>query len=294
MIRQEDFLGRDTVATVAAYDQIKEALLPAPTLFAGPLPDKSPDLRRFLNVRRRAQEIGCCVGESGAASGELAVRTPGRTFDPAAAVPLDAVDLSALWVYNRARKYSAEQGVRMGRAGAIVSHALLAILRDGHRPYASWPSTSATYRAYRDGDAGVPEAARAAETIRVVADVRRIISLEQGLEYLAGGYTLWVGSEWRSSMGPARDGAYGWGGGSPGGHAYHVFAYDKAADTIGVQNSWDNVPWGVQPGGIGFVRLSAWARDFSDRTLSGGASEIVVVSDVGDWLPRVRPWADAF
>lgn len=281
-------LGRDTEATVRAWDGIADAISPAPTLFRGPLPRRSPDLARFRNPRFRNQVRGTCVGQSGAAMAETTIRTP-TSFDERTA-PNPAIDLSPLWVYAIAREESRAQGIRLGGEGAIVSHALLAVQKRGFVPWDAWPCTEANERAYRDGR--IPQSALDAPKFMPIQDVRRLTGPDQVLEYLAGGYSVWIGVPWRGGMQTRPDGSFSWGGRAAGGHAVELLGYDLDADRAWIGNSWSG--WGKQPSGVGVTQWSALARDLTEAALAQGNSEACVVAEVDGWQPKVKSWSEAF
>lgn len=111
-------------------DSIKTALRVAPRLFRGALPSKSPNIRRFRNPRPHRQWRGTCVGQALASLAETAIRTPDG-FGPDTP-PNEAVDISPLYVYHQAREYTARTDPSIYNGdGAIVSHALLALLESG-------------------------------------------------------------------------------------------------------------------------------------------------------------------
>lgn len=279
--------GRDTTATIRGWDRIAERIAPAPALFGGPLPRRSPDLRRFRNPRVRHQWRGTCVGQSGAAMAETTIRTP-APFDDSSE-PNPAIDLSPLWVYAIAREKSRELGVLLGPEGAIVSHALLAVQERGFVPWSAWPGTAENERAYRDGQ--IPRAALDAPKLTPVQDVRRLTHPDQILEYLAGGYSVWVGLPWRGGLTTSPAGAFGWGSRSLGGHAVELLGYDLDADLVWVGNSWQG--WGAGGSGIGATRWADLALDLTERALNNGRSEACVVAEVDGWRPKIRSWAEA-
>ena len=273
-----------------AWERILADVPEAPALFtAGTLPRKSPELWRYRNPRYRGQLIGCCVGESGAAMAETSIRTP----EPLAPTsePCPAYDLSPLWVYWIARRKSVELGVRsiLNGEGAIVSHALQAVIEQGFIAYEAWPATERTYREYADR-APYPGAEHAPRH-KPIKDARRLTSPDQILEYMAGGYSVWIGVPWGAGN-PDRSHYFAWAEGR-GGHAVELLGYDLDADRVCIGNSWDNVRWGHQPGGYAFTSWAALARTLAERRLATGVAEAVVVKEVeGPWAPKVRSWAD--
>lgn len=269
-----------------AWAVVLDRCRPAPGLMMGPLPRRSPDLARFRNPRRRNQVIGSCVGQSGAAMAETTIRTP-SPFDEASQ-PNPAIDLSPLWVYAVARKYSRDHGVPISGEGAIVSHALLAVQELGFVKWEAWPGTSENEQSFRDGV--IPQAARDAVKLMPIQDVRRLTDPDQILEYLAGGYSVWVGMPWRGGTSTRSDGYFEWRGRSVGGHAVELLGYDLDADRVVVGNSWGD--WGVNPGCIGWTRWSAMSRDLTGTALDRGESEACVISEVDGWAPKVRSWLE--
>jgi hypothetical protein len=272
-------------------DQIKESVKVAPPLFRGELPRKSLDLVKWRNPRYRGQLIGCCVGMSGAAMAETCVRTPEPLTE--ASPPRDAYDFSDLWVYYIARQKTAELGGSsiFSGEGAIVTHALQAVQERGFLPYDQWPSTDANYRNYRDRKPEVgPDAV---ETHKAIGDVRRLESPDQILEYLAGGYSVWIGLPWRGGD-PDRDGYFAWGRGNVGGHAVELLGYDLERDRVKVGNSWMNSPAWAPRNGSAETKWSAMAKELTESKLANGSSEACVVSEVeGQWKSKVRSWIEA-
>lgn len=291
-------LGRDTRRTVEQFDRIAEQVPPAPRLFRGPVPRRGVGLERFRHRRRRAQLIGCCVGEAMAASGETTVQTPDPLRPESEPTGLD-VTFSALWCYRIARQETAkyDRSILWGD-GAIVSDALKAVQAHGLARYDTWPSTEANYRNYRD-DRPPPGVAEAPK-YKPIGEVRRLVDPDQVLEYLAAGYSVVVGTNWPEAAlrtRPAADGRhwFDWSGRSVGGHAYELLGYDLDADWVCAGNSWDNASWGSQPGGYAYTKLSVYLRELSAAMLANGRSEAIVYTEVeGDWHPKARPidWPD--
>lgn len=263
-------------------DAIRRDVRVAPRLFRGELPAKSPNIRRFRNPRLHHQTIGNCVGQSGASVCETTIRTPDG-FGPDTP-PNPAIDISPMWVYAKAREYTArtDRSIYSGE-GAVVSHALLAMKESGFVRWDAWPCTEATEKAYRDGK--VPEAAIQAPRLNPIGDVRRLESWDQVREYMAGGYSVWIGVSWpNGAMNTSADGAFTWSGRSVGGHAVELVGYDEPADAIWINNSWKG--WGDSLG-CGRTSLRAIAATLSDRNIESGASEAVVVSNVDGWGVKV-------
>lgn len=282
-------MGR-VVPPAPQWERIVATVRVAPRLLRGELPRKSPELWKFRNPRYRGQLIGCCVGESGAAMAETTIRTP-EPLEPSSQ-PRTAFDLSPLWVYWIARRKSAELGARdiYNGEGAIVTHALEAVIEHGFIPFSAWPATDQTYRSYSDRrpHPGAEQAPRH----KPLKDMRRLESPDQVLEYLAGGYSVWIGVPWGAGN-PDGSGNFRWAEGR-GGHAVELLGYDLDADRVCVGNSWDNGKWGHQPGGYAFCKWSALARTLSTAKLANGTSEAVVVAEVeGNWAPKVRSWTEA-
>jgi hypothetical protein len=218
---------------------------------------------------------------------ETSIRTP-APFDDRSE-PNPAIDLSPLWVYSIARAYSRAQGIRLWGEGAIVGHALMAVKEHGFVTWDAWPSTVENERAYRDGV--VPQSALDAPKLMPIQDVRRLTHPDQILEYLAGGYSVWIGVPWRGGTATRADGFFDWRGRSVGGHAVELLGYDLDEDRALVGNSWDG--WGVRPAGVGYTRWTSLAKDLSESALAGGSSEACVVAEVDGWQPKVKSWADA-
>jgi hypothetical protein len=290
-------LGRISPASVpGAWELTRDTVPVAPRLLAGDPPRRSIDLSRFRNTRYRDQVRGTCVGQSGAAMAETTVRTPSPLDE--SSEPNAPVDLSPLWVYAIARKYSADHGMPgiYDGEGAIVTHALSAVRESGLVRWEAWPGTPENERAYRDGR--IPREAADAPKVRAVGDVRILERFAQVLEYLAGGYSVWVGVGWpRAAMSTAADGRFPWSGRTArdGGHAVELLGYDLDRDLVVVGNSWERAGWGGWQGrkNVGYTSLRAFERELSDANLSRGESEACVVSEVeGDWAPKVRSWSE--
>lgn len=261
---------------------IKAVLRVAPRLFRGPLPPKSPDIRRFRNPRLHHQVRGTCVGQSGASLCETTIRTPDGFGD--ATRPNPAIDISPLWVYAKAREYTArtDRSIYNGE-GAIVSHALLAVKECGFVGWDAWPCTEANEASFRDGQ--IPGAAISAPRLRPIGDARRLESWDQVREYLAGGYSVWIGVSWpNGAMDTDGQGRFAWTGRSVGGHAVELIDYDETTDRAWIANSWQG--WGDGLG-IGSTSLRSIASVLSDRNLASGSSEAVVISNVDGWGVKV-------
>lgn len=286
-------LGRINPARVPGAWQLSRDLIPvAPRLLRGDIPHKSIDLSLYRNMRYRNQVRGTCVGQSGAAMAETTVRTPSPLTESSR--PNEPIDFSPLWVYEVARAYSRAQGINLGGDGAIVTHALLAVKASGFVRWDAWPGTPENERAYRDGR--VPQSAKDAPKIKAVGDVRILESWAQILEYLAGGYSVWIGIPWpEGATRTDAQGRFRLTGRSVGGHAVELMGYDQDADIAVIGNSWQDAGWGGWQGraNVGACSLSGLAKFLGDRSLSNGQSEACVVSEVeGDWAPRVRSWAE--
>jgi hypothetical protein len=263
------------------------AIPPAPRLFRGEVPRKR-DLTPYRLPRYRGQLIGCCVGESGAATAETTTRTPEPLADGAA--PLEGRPFSPLWVYHQARQYSREQGMLSFGEGAIVTHALAAIARDGLVAYDAWPATTEAYRSYRDGR--VPQSARDAKKWKPTGEPRRLEGPDQVLEFLGAGYSVWIGVDFPVNSAPDASGYFAWRG-ARGGHAVEVLGYDLDADRCWIGNSWDNARWGKQPGGIAWTKWSDLADgSLSARALQSGRSEAVVLIEVEGGEVRRPTWLE--
>lgn len=291
-------LGRDTDRTIRQADRVLAALAPAPRLFRGPVPSKSPRIDRFRVPRLRDQKIGKCVGESGAANAETTVQTPDPFRDDSAPTG-HAFAASSLWCYFVARRETAKYDRSILRGeGAIVSDALKAAQAEGFIPFEAWPDDDAGY--YEIERSGrLPAAVQAAERAKAIGDARRLADPDQILEYLAGGYSVWIGVPWRggSSTRADRDGRhrFQWGHRNVGGHAVELLAYDLDADEVAVGNSWMGAGWGDRERGVGWCPWSALARDLTAAALGSGVSEAVVFTEIGgSWAPKYRPldWAD--
>lgn len=255
----------------------------APRIAHG-FPRKSPKLWLYRNTRTRAQTIGDCVGESGAAMGETSLRTPNPMPASRDTIsPLPPVNLSALWVYYIARKFSREHGRPISGEGAIVSDALAAVVQEGHILYDAWPSTPENYSRYNDTP---PPGALTAKRIKVAGEAQLLDDADHILEYLGAGYSVWVGVGWKGGN-PNGSGIFSWGGWSQGGHAVELLGYDLDNDLVAVGNSWD--PWGVMPGGYAYTKWSALKREFTAANLSNGTSEACVITELAGVTDPVVP-----
>jgi hypothetical protein len=276
-------MGRDTDLTVEMWETVVQGIKPAGSLFRGPIPRQSPGLRLYRNPRLRAQVTGICVGESGAAMFETTVRTP-EPFKEGAE-PRPSYNFSPLWIYQVARKKTRELGGRLMGDGAVVSHALMAVQEEGVIALFHWPCNAQTERAYRDNV--TPASARNARKHKPFGDSRRLTDSDQILEYLAAGYSAWVGVPWRGGFRTAADGRFSWGGMGAGGHAVELLDYDLDKDRLWVGNSW--AQWGVN--NIGYCSLKSFFGEFSSGALSSGRAEACVVTEVeGDWRVKVQPF----
>jgi hypothetical protein len=284
-------MGRDTARTVAASDRIAATVAPAPRLFRGPVPRKSPRLDAFRLARRRDQKIGKCVGESGAANAETTVQTP-NPLKPDSVPTGHPAAYSSLWVYYVARRETAryDRSIYNGE-GAIVTDALKAVQAEGFIPFDAWPDNDHDYyRVERSGR--LPQAVQAAVRHKAIGDIRRLTDPDQVLEYLAGGYSVWIGVPWRGGFEtrPHADGRhrFRWDSGLAGGHAVELLAYDLDDDLVAVGNSWMGANWGDPERGVAWCPWTAMARELSARAIASGQSEAVVFTEVdAAWEPKV-------
>jgi hypothetical protein len=260
----------------------------APRIAKG-YPRKSPKLWLYRNPRYRGQLIGSCVGESGAAMGETSIRTPSPMPSSRDTVsPLPPVNLSPLWVYYIARRYSRDNGRPISGEGAIVSDAMAAVVKEGHILYDAWPATEANYANYNDKP---PASAISARRIPVRGEAQILTDSDHVLEYLGAGFSVWIGVGWKGSD-PTPDGMFGWSGWAQGGHAVELLGYDLDRDLVCVGNSWDNARWGIQPGGYGYTKWTALARDLSARNLDSGTNEACVITELQGVDPVPIPTPD--
>jgi hypothetical protein len=220
---------------------------------------------------------------------ETSTRTP-KSITPDTA-PLQGLDLAPLWTYQVARAKSRELGCRLGREGAIVSHALLAIQEKGLIAWDAWVDDQNNEQHYRDDF--TPEGAKTAPKYRPVADSRRLTDPDQILEYLGQGYTVAVGTPWKGGVQVSADGSFHWGGWSVGGHCYELVDYDLDADKVWIRNSWDNIPFGVSPDGTAWTSLASFMKQFSASTMNNGDCEAVVVADLDGFVSKIPSYLDA-
>lgn len=296
-------LGRDSSATVAHWDAIRDAMPEAPTIMRGELPRKSPPIWRFMNPRPHYQVIGMCVGRSACRMKELLLRIPEDA--DAASNPLPAVDLSSLYDYWIARAYSRAQGIRLGADGAIVSHSVLAGVKDGACALRFWPDDERSERAYTDRRAPDPEDFADGRS-HLITRHAMIPSLRGQLEYLAQGYAVQTGMP--VSEGWLQTDEHGWfreRGSEIGGHATCTVGYDLDAGWVAILNSWAG--WGrrstdpmfsITNGytNIGYYPMEDYERQFSDTAMARGDSEAIVVNTVGGFdRPKIRfDWANLY
>jgi hypothetical protein len=252
------------------------------------LPRRSPNNRRFRNLRKRNQLIGDCAGESFAAMGETTIRTPDNFTDEDE--PLDPIDLSALWCYYISRKACTENGISgiMQGEGSLVNMTLIGAKKYGLRKLEDWPSTKANYDNYykQERTGKPPQACIDAEPINLIDDIASLLNPDQILEYLSQGYSVNVGTVWPSNAFNAdSEGRFSWSGSPSGGHAWELLDYDQDKDLAWCGNSWDQ-SWGVNPGCIGVTKLSSLMREFSEKKLRSGETEASVSCGVEGFEPK--------
>lgn len=301
-------LGRDTAATVRHWSAIRAAMAPAPRLFRGPLPRKSPDNRRYRNHRYRNQEIGCCVGQSLASMVETLLRMPlGRTLNTP---PDPAVDLSPLWTYYVARRWSFAHGINLGGEGAIVSHGIQAVNASGVARMADWPDTAQNEQLYSDRQ--TPPAATSEAKDHLVRTYGILETWDDMLAAVAAGFIVQIGIEIPQGFMQTDDaGRFTLRGGDVGGHAITFEDYDQDQDIAYIGNSWDDALWGMRAEnfgfgltaadldprrhgrvGVGVCSLTDLGRYFTARMMSTGQSEAVVANTVDGWAPKLLSFAD--
>ena len=305
-------LGRDTDMTVRHWDAITSQVPTAPKLMLGQRPARSPDNWQWLNYRYAGQLLGCCVGEAGAHAGEFANNAPvqssaGPERPPDAGTPppslamRDIVSLSSLYVYDQGRQACAERGMRLGGAGCVVSVAADATAKTGFASAATYPVDDDAYDRYRDG--GSPRAAVVEGRAHKVLKAHLLQSFDDILDYLAVGYSVWVGKPIYGGMRNTReDGYYAPGGGYLGGHSTQFVDYD--GKVIREFNSWANAGWGMRanwPGldprnrgttNLGYTDLNWMGEQFTAASMSSGECEAVVLLDIETYRPRIRSFAD--
>lgn len=298
LFKSVNLLGRDTRATVRAWDATVARVGIAPTIARGPLPRKSPDNRRFRLPRYRGQLIGCCVGENTSSTVETLLRMPpDRTPD---SEPLEGKALSPLFVYWLARKYSAAHGMPIRGEGAIVSHAIEALGEDGVVPYEMWAATDEAYRKYSDridpGQSVLTEADAHPVKEKAILD-----SWQKMLEFMGEGFTLSIGIPIPQGLTETDDdGLFHLRGRTVGGHCMEFLDYDLDADTAWLGNSWANARWGAKSDdpiwqkdrmagytNIGHCSLTDLEKVFSAANMRRGESEAVVANNVVGWAPKV-------
>src|SRR5690606_38162259 len=127
-----------------------------------------------------------------------------------------------------------------------------------------WPDDDAAYYAI-ERSGRLPAAVTDAPRYRPIGDIRRLESPDQILEYLAGGYSVWIGVPWRGGFetraSPDGRHRFAWRSGVAGGHAVELLAYDLDDDLVAVGNSWMGARWGDERTGVAWCPWSDLARD---------------------------------
>lgn len=281
-----------------AWQTIRETVLAAPSLapVGTTIPPEGPTIWRYRNPRYRGQLIGCCGGESIAAMCETTARTPpGWTGSREAPTVDPSPSYSPLWVYWIGRRYSAAHGRDLrGQAGSVLSDTLAAVLETGLLPYDAWPATPEAYRAYTDDRP--PPSATAGEAVRPAGVARMLTSPDHVLQYLAAGYSVVVGMDWRGGMTVGPDGWFQWTRRPIGGHAFELLGYSRPQNYMVIGNSWDNDGWGAQPAdptkprGWAMCPLDQFMRDLTPQSLHSGQVEALVITEVtADDAPMPPP-----
>lgn len=281
--------------TKSGWQDILKSMPIAPSVMRGELPRKSPPIWRFINPRVHHQVIGMCVGRGTARMIECLLRIPASA--DANSTPLPTVDISSLFNYWIARRYSIEHGINFGgegnddqSAGAIVSHAILALADRGVIPREQWPDDEAHEEAYRDSRPPAPEdfAAGLKHQIltKAILDTKAKI-----LQYLSMGYPVAQGIPINEGwLQTDNEGHFRDAGQEIGGHCTCLCGYDLDEGWVAVLNSWPR--WGRRStdpmfGGesegytnIGYLPMENFDRHFSESAMGTGQAEAVVANTV--------------
>jgi hypothetical protein len=294
-------LGRDTEATLQHWQLIKNTMPIAPLLMLGETPRKSPPIWRFINPRKHHQTIGMCVGRSACRMKELLLRVPPNAT--ASSDPLPAVNLSSLWEYYIARKYSFDHGVNLGPeppGGAIVSHSVQASAQSGAITLDMWPDNESDEQQFsRQDRRPVPAADTEFGKKHLVTQYAILDTLDKQFQYMSQGFAIQTGMAvtegWLQTDGK---GVFGNRGKVIGGHATCTIGYDLDAGWVAILNSWPQ--WGKRSTdpmfastdgytNIGYMAIEDYRRQFSDQKIQIGESEAVVVNTVGGFTqPLIR------
>jgi hypothetical protein len=293
-------LGRDTPATVAHWDRLVATIPTAPRVFrdAGqPVPDHSPNIRRFFYARFRSQrQRGFCVGANTSGTIMTLLRIPPGASETAGD-PLPEVGLSMLFTYDASRMEASREGINLGGGdGSIGSCAIKASHSMGVCIDDLDPDTPALIDSHRNNSTP-PQAARDFGVIHPVREFAIADSWDHGLELNAAGFPMAICSDIPSGM--MRTDASGFfrmTGGVVGGHCYQLLDHDKAKDLAWIGQCWPQ--WGERSsdpayagrGGftqLGTCPLSELERWFSPRAMSNGSGEMCVANTVDGFAPKM-------
>lgn len=292
-------LGRDTAATVGRWPEIVAAVGYAPRVFNGPVPSRSPDVRRFYHASYLNQSTrGFCVGFNLTGTAMTRLRIPdGATAD--AGEPLPKVALSPLWTYavgRRACRAAGYNPLQLGD-GLIGSVAAKGLQGEGFVPLEQFPSPPRAVDSY-NRESPPPAALEPVAQHHRVLDLKLAGDFDHGLELNAAGFPLALASAIPEGMmhsDPAT-GVFSMSGPIVGGHLYQMLDHDRERDVAWIAQAWVN--WGARSsdpeyapmGGytqLGYCRLSDLARYFSDRAMSTGSSEIICLNTVEGFGPPI-------
>jgi hypothetical protein len=288
-------LGRATEITVQHWKTILPTMPIAPTIMRGALPRQSPNIERFINPRKHHQVIGMCVGRSGSRMIETLVRIPENAT--ADSEPLPAVDISSLWVYWQARQESMRRGVRLAGEGAIVSHSIASVAREGEITANLWVDDEAHERQYSDSLRPTAEMGAFGEAHQVQT-YAILDTFDKHLEYLSQGYPIQTGmSVTQGWLQTDSEGRFRDAGSVIGGHATVTIYYNLDTGVVGILNSWPS--WGYisddprfaatqRYTNIGFMPLEQYEAKFSASNIASGAVEAVVANTVEGFVAE-RP-----
>ncbi len=311
-------LGRDTTTTIATKDEWQALIAEAPHIFSGTSSavQVSPPIWQYCIGGFDNQWVGMCVGKATKnAAGTLLRIPPGAVYDPdgpgKGTPPLTNLRLSGLYSYILARRKSMALGLRMGGAandpnggGAVVAHAMLALLEHGVVLDATYADTQANqlHCTDRSDPPGVADGAkhRPAHAVRITSRQQYFDYLTQGIPIVDG---LQIGEGW---MDTDDDGKFSLDGKVVGGHATMTAQFDRRLNRLYKRNSW--FKWGARTaspefnsgdpayGGnaegysnIGHCALDQFEeRYLTDAKFRSGETDAFALLDSPDGFPRPK------
>jgi len=294
----ERALGRNTAATVAAWDRLVASTPTAPRVFRSAglvVPDHSPDIVRFFYLAFRSQrQRGICTGANTSSVIMVRLRIPDGATETTGD-PLPEIGLSMLYAYDVGRMEAEAEGIRLGDTpgprgdGGIGSCTMKAAHKYGVATLDVDSDDPTLIDSHRNGN--IPSAsARAFGVAHVVKDMAIADSWEAGLELNAAGFPLAICSDIPGSMMNCdASGFFRMRGGVVGGHCYQLIDHDKRSDRATIGQCWPQ--WGERSsdpkhanrGGftqLGTCPLSELEPWFSARAMANGSSEMCVANTV--------------